>query len=242
MRLIYWSLRSTATFVICFHRSLLLAFSLHFSSSSAFLRSLFTQSAHLSCGLPRFLEPSCFFFSALFASLSSFILTMWPAHCMTLIERIRDQRVSSIACKPHSFIRSSCASTNSKSWNKFSCSPVYYVSRNLCPFRFQACLQYSKISLSPSPPLSPSLSLSLSPSSSSGRRSPDVSANLVPVLRHSACRCHRTERICDVFLPSLSWISLASFPGYHSLIIVFSKPLWRVTWPKYYTCVEYKYM
>ena len=47
VRLIYWSLRSTATFVICFYRSLLLAFSLHFSSSSAFIRSLFTQSSHL---------------------------------------------------------------------------------------------------------------------------------------------------------------------------------------------------
>ena len=59
VRLVYWSLRSTATFVISFHRSLLLAFSLHFSSSFAFLKSLFTQSSHLSCGLPRFLEPSC---------------------------------------------------------------------------------------------------------------------------------------------------------------------------------------
>ena len=50
------SLRSTATFVICLYWSLLLTFSLHFSSSSDFLRSLFTQSSHLSCGLPRFLE------------------------------------------------------------------------------------------------------------------------------------------------------------------------------------------
>ena len=47
VRLVYSSLRCTATFVIRFHRSLLLAFSLHFSSSSAFLRSLFTQSSHL---------------------------------------------------------------------------------------------------------------------------------------------------------------------------------------------------
>ena len=70
----------TATFVICFHLSLLLAFSLHFSSSSAFLRSLFTQSSHLSCGLPRFLEPSCLFVLALFGSLSSFIHTMCPFH------------------------------------------------------------------------------------------------------------------------------------------------------------------
>ena len=47
---------------LCFHLSPLLAFSLHFSSSSAFLRSLFTQSSHLSCGLPLFLQPSCIFF------------------------------------------------------------------------------------------------------------------------------------------------------------------------------------
>ena len=85
VRLVYWSLRSTATFVICFHRSLLLAFSLHFYSSSAFLRSLFTQSSHLSCGLHRFLEPSCFFVSALFGSLSSFIRTMCPAHFIRLL-------------------------------------------------------------------------------------------------------------------------------------------------------------
>ena len=63
-----------------------------------------------------------------------------------------------------------------------------------------------------------SYSLSLSRSiSSSGRRCPDVTAKLFPVLCHSACRCHRTERIRDVFLPSLSWLSSASFPGYHSL-------------------------
>ena len=47
--------------------------------------------------------------------------------------------------------------------------------------------------------------------SSSGRRCPDVSAKLMPVLRHSACRCNRTEHVCDVFLPSLSWLSSASF-------------------------------
>ena len=53
--------------------------------------------------------------------------------------------------------------------------------------------------------------------SSSGRRCPNVTAKLMPVFRHSACRCHRTKRICDVFLLSLSWLSSASFPGYHSL-------------------------
>ena len=90
VRLVYWSLRSTATFVICFHWSLLFTFSLHFSSSSAFLRSLFTQSSHLSCGLPRFLEPSCFFVSALFGSLSSFIRTMCPAHFIILPTMVCD--------------------------------------------------------------------------------------------------------------------------------------------------------
>ena len=38
--------------------------------SSAFLRSLFTHSSHLSCGLPRFLQPSCCFVSDLFGNLS----------------------------------------------------------------------------------------------------------------------------------------------------------------------------
>ena len=71
VRLVYSSLRCAATFVIRFHWSLLLAFSLHFSSSSAFLRSLFTQSSHLSCGLPRFLQPSCFIVSDLFGKLES---------------------------------------------------------------------------------------------------------------------------------------------------------------------------
>ena len=53
--------------------------------------------------------------------------------------------------------------------------------------------------------------------SSSGRRCPDVSEKLMPVLRHTVCCCHRTKRICDVFLPSLSWLTWASFPGYDSL-------------------------
>ena len=58
----------------CFHCFLLLAFSLHFSSSSAFLRSRFTQSSHLSCGLPLFLQPSCCFVSYLFGNISPFII------------------------------------------------------------------------------------------------------------------------------------------------------------------------
>ena len=85
VRLIYWLLRSTATFVICVPWSLLLAFSLHLSSSSAFLRSIFTPFSHLRCGLPRFLEPACFFVSALFGSLSYFIRTMCPTHFIRLL-------------------------------------------------------------------------------------------------------------------------------------------------------------
>ena len=68
-----------------FHCSLLLACSLHFSSSSAFLRSVCTQSSHLSSDLPRFLQPSCFCVSDHFGNLSSFILTMCPAHFIRLL-------------------------------------------------------------------------------------------------------------------------------------------------------------
>ena len=49
----------------------------HFSSSSAFLRSLLRQSSHLSAGLPRFLF-LCL--RDLFGYLLSFILTMCPAY------------------------------------------------------------------------------------------------------------------------------------------------------------------
>ena len=55
------SLGFTANSVYSIHCSLLMAFSLHFSSSHCFLRHLFTQSSHLTCGLARFLQPSCFF-------------------------------------------------------------------------------------------------------------------------------------------------------------------------------------
>ena len=44
-----------------------------------------TQSSHLSCGLPRFLQPSCFFVSDLFGNVSSFILIMCPAHFIRLL-------------------------------------------------------------------------------------------------------------------------------------------------------------
>ena len=94
VRLVHWSLRCTATFIIRFHWSLLGVFSLHFSSSSAFLRYLFTQSYHLRCGLPRFMQPSCFFVSDLFGKLSSFILTMCPAHFIRLLTLLPTMQAS----------------------------------------------------------------------------------------------------------------------------------------------------
>ena len=61
----------------CFHCSMLLPFSLHFSSSSsAFPMYPFMQSFHLGCGHSGFLQPTCFFVSALFVNFSSFILTV----------------------------------------------------------------------------------------------------------------------------------------------------------------------
>ena len=74
-------------FVFVFHRSLLLGFSLHFSSSSAFHRFLFRQSSHL----PRFLQPhseSLLMFLCLrtfFSNLACFILSMCPAHFIRLL-------------------------------------------------------------------------------------------------------------------------------------------------------------
>ena len=50
--------------------------SLQLSSSYAFNRPLFKQSSPLSCGVPRFLEPSGFFVSDIFGNISYFILTI----------------------------------------------------------------------------------------------------------------------------------------------------------------------
>ena len=74
----------TVTFIV-FPLLPLLAFSHYFSSSSAFLRSLFTQSSRLNCGLPRFLQPLSLFVPDIFGNLSSFILNMCPAHFIHLI-------------------------------------------------------------------------------------------------------------------------------------------------------------
>ena len=101
--LVYLPLHCTATFVITFRWPLLLAFSLH-SSSSAFLRSLFTQSFRLSCGLPRFLKPYCFFISDLFGNLSSFILNMCPAHFIRLLTILPTIQALVPISSPRSFI------------------------------------------------------------------------------------------------------------------------------------------
>ena len=65
--------------------------------------------------------------------------------------------------------------------------------------------------------------------SSSGRRCPDVLAKCMPVLRHSACCCHRTKRVYDVFSHLCLGFPLLPFPATIPCIVVFSKPLCRVT-------------
>ena len=83
---------------------------------------------------------------------------------------------------------------------------------------------YHKSSSSTSLPYSSSRSIS-----SSGRRCPDVS-----VLRHSACCCHRTKRMMSLSHLCLGFPRLL-FPPTIPGTIVFSKPLWRVTWSKYFS-------
>ena len=53
--------------------------------SPVFFISLFTQSSHLSLGLPRLLLPCSRYSAALFGSLSAAILSTCPAHCNVLI-------------------------------------------------------------------------------------------------------------------------------------------------------------
>ena len=69
------SFRFTVIQYFC-HSSQLLVLSLHCSSSSAFLMSLFRQSSHLRCGFPCFPQPPCLFDSVHFDKHSSFILTI----------------------------------------------------------------------------------------------------------------------------------------------------------------------
>ena len=84
-RLVYWSLRWTATFVkkksidpCCWPFLSTFLPPLPFSDLSS-------HNTHLSCGLPRFLQPSFFFVSDIFGGLSSFIPTMFPTHIVRLL-------------------------------------------------------------------------------------------------------------------------------------------------------------
>ena len=62
------------------------AFYFHFSFSPVFLRPLVTQQLfHLSCGLPRFLQPPRLLVSDLFGNPSSLILTVCPTHFIRLL-------------------------------------------------------------------------------------------------------------------------------------------------------------
>ena len=73
---------------------------------------------------------------------------------------------------------------------------------------------------------------------SSRHRCPNVFSKLMPVLCHSACCCHRTKRICDVFLPSRSQVAFLwalHFAATNPCITVSCKPLCLVTWPTYFS-------
>ena len=101
--------------------------SLHFSSSSAFLRSLFAQSSHLDCGLPRFLKPSCFFVSDLFGNLSSFILTMCPAHFNRLLTILPTKQASVPTSSLRSFILILSTLSSHRLFSLSSCSHILVV-------------------------------------------------------------------------------------------------------------------
>ena len=66
----------------------------HFSASSATRLSLFRQSSLLSCGLPHFLQPPCFFVSAHFGNISPFILSMCPTYFIHLLAILSTMQAS----------------------------------------------------------------------------------------------------------------------------------------------------
>ena len=79
------SLRCTATFVILFPLLPVVGlFSSHLLAS-AFLRSIFIQSSHLSCRLPRFLQPPRFFLSDLSSHNPPILAVVFPASCNLLV-------------------------------------------------------------------------------------------------------------------------------------------------------------
>ena len=68
-----------------FHPPLSLVLFFQSSSFPAFLKSLLTQSSHISLGLPRLLLPCSRNSAAIFGSLSSAILSTCQAHCSLLL-------------------------------------------------------------------------------------------------------------------------------------------------------------
>ena len=84
-------------------------------------------------------------------------------------------------------------------------------------------------------PVSTSIYTSSRSISSSGRRFPKVLVKFMPVLRHSACCCHRAKRTVYVMYFSHGCLGfpLLLFPATIPCIIVISKPFCRVTRPKH---------
>ena len=77
--------RCTDTSVICFHWSLLLAYFSPIFLPPLPFSDLSSHSPHILTVVFLVSETSCFFMSDLFGNLSSFILTMCPAHFILLL-------------------------------------------------------------------------------------------------------------------------------------------------------------
>ena len=92
----------TASSASLFHPPLSLVFFFQSSSSHSFLTSLWTQSSHLSLGLPRLVLPCSRDSAALFGSLSSAILSTCPAHCNLLLTSLSVK----LLCTPVSSLNS----------------------------------------------------------------------------------------------------------------------------------------
>ena len=97
----------TASSAILLHPPLSPVFFFQSPSSPVFLTSLFTQSSHLSLGLPRLLLPCSRNSAALFGSLSSAILSTCPAHYNLLL--------TSLSVKLH------CTPISSPVCSRYSC-------------------------------------------------------------------------------------------------------------------------
>ena len=92
----------TASSASLFHPTLYCVFFFQSPSSPAFFTSLFTQSSHLSLGLPRLLLPCSRNYAALFGNRSSAILSTCPAHCNLLLTSLSVK----LLCTPVSSLNS----------------------------------------------------------------------------------------------------------------------------------------